>query len=119
MVLIRAEVLLSQGTPDVAGAMALINSLRASVVSDLDGQPLPPLTAGTAEEAWTALKRERGIELWLEARRLGDIRRWKQNNTPGTLDWPNYEALSQLFVTNPPSDCFPIPDGERDTNPNL
>ena len=43
----------------------------------------------------------------------------KANQTPGAVDWPNFEALSSLFRNNPPSDCFPIPDAELDTNPNL
>ena len=75
--------------------------------------------AADAAAAWTFLKRERNIELWLEARRMGDLRRWKQNSTPGALDWPDFEAISELFQQNQPSDCFPIPDTERDTNPNL
>lgn len=37
----------------------------------------------TLAEAWTALKRERGIELWLESRRLNDYRRWVALNRPG------------------------------------
>ncbi len=100
-------------------AMTLINSLRASQISDVTGEPLEDWVASTSTEAWTFLKRERSIELWLEARRLGDLRRWADNGTPGEIDWPDFESISQLFIDNPPSDCFPIPDVELNTNPNL
>jgi hypothetical protein len=116
-VLIRAEAALVAG--DWQGAMTLINSLRSSTVSRTTNQPLQPWTATNATEAWTFLKRERGIELWLEARRLGDIRRWEANQTPGALDWPNFEALSALFRDNKPSRCFPISEAELNNNPNL
>ena len=117
MVLVRAEAALNAG--DWQNAMTLINSLRTSTTSRTTNQPLAPWTATNVTEAWTFLKRERGLELFLEARRLGDIRRWEENRTPGTLDWPNFERLSSLFRDNPPSRCFPIPETELTTNPNL
>lgn len=117
MVLVRAEAALQSG--DMAGAMTLINSVRAITLSSKTGKPLDPWPAANINEAWTALRRERGIELWLEGRRLGDIRRWEESKTPGVLDWPNWEALAALFRDNKPSRCFPIPDTELNTNPNL
>ena len=117
MVLIRAEALLNGN--DWQGAMALINSLRTSTVSTKTNRALDQWTATDITSAWTYLKRERGIELWLEGRRLGDLRRWKAAGTPGVLDWPNYEAMSSFFRDNPPSECFPIPDSEINTNPNF
>lgn len=117
MVLIRAEADLAGG--NWQSAMTLINSLRTSQISDVTGEPLEGWVASTSTEAWTFLKRERSIELWLEARRLGDLRRWADNGTPGEIDWPDFESISQLFIDNPPSDCFPIPDAELNTNPNL
>ncbi|MSR35998.1 MAG: RagB/SusD family nutrient uptake outer membrane protein [Gemmatimonadetes bacterium] len=117
MVLIRAEALLNAG--NFQGAMTLINGLRTVLASRTTNQPLAPWTAANITDAWTFLKRERGIELYLEGRRLGDIRRWDENKTPGVLDWPNFEALSSLFRSNPPSKCFPIPDNEIETNVNF
>jgi starch-binding outer membrane protein, SusD/RagB family len=125
MVLIKAEAALINN--DLAGAMTLINSLRTGLKSDKTGAALAPWVANSVADGWTFLKRERGIELWLEARRLGDIRRWKENNTPGVLDWPNFEGLKKadgsdggkLFRDYPPSTCFPIPQNEIDTNPNF
>ncbi len=99
MRLIEAEAKLSGG--DVAGAMTLINGRRVTL-------NLAPWVAATATDAWTALKRERGIELWLEARRLGDFRRWAANNTPGTSD-----DMTGRDV------CFVTPRAEKESNPNF
>lgn len=107
MELIEAEVLLRQG--DWEGAMGLINGLREGLVSDHDGTPIPLWTASSAEEAWSHLKRERGIELWLEARRLGDLRRWIENGVPGETD----DVSDRIRL------CIPITNGERRTNPNV
>ncbi len=99
MRLIEAEAKLVAN--DVAGAMTLINGRRIALA-------LAPWTAVDATEAWTALKRERGIELWMEARRLGDFRRWAALNRPGVSDDMTGRAL-----------CFVIPLSEKETNPNL
>ena len=99
MRLIEAEAKLVAG--DVPGAMTLVNAHRVSL-------SLTPWTATNATEAWTALKRERGIELWLEARRLGDFRRWATLNRPGTSDDMTGRDL-----------CFSTPLSEKETNPNF
>jgi len=99
MRLIEAEAKLVGG--DVAGAMTLVNAHRVSLA-------LAPWTATNATEAWTALKRERGIELWLEGRRLGDFRRWAALNRPGTSDDMTGRDL-----------CFATPLSEKQTNPNF
>jgi hypothetical protein len=126
MQLIKAEAALVAN--DVATAVSLINSIRTTVRSDRTQQNLPAVTAGNITEAWSLLKRERSVELWLEARALGDIRRWSENNTPGgNPTWPSYETLKKpdgtdggaLFRANVPSKCFPISDTELDTNPNF
>ena len=117
MMLIRAESLLAGG--DWAGAMTLINDIRTIVVSDNTGLPLDPWPATSIEEAWTALKRERAVEMWLESRRMGDLRRWKANNIPGEIDYPDWESISFHFVDNPPGDCLPVPEPEIDTNENF
>ena len=86
---------------DVSGAMAKINLRRTNL-------SLPVRTAANATEAWSALKRERGIELWLEGRRLGDFRRWAAINRPGEQESMEGRSL-----------CFPIPLSEKETNLNL
>jgi hypothetical protein len=99
MRLVEAEAKLVSG--DVTGAAPLINAHRVAL-------GLAPWPTATAADAWTALKRERGIELWLEARRLGDLRRWTAANRPGTSDDMTGRDL-----------CFPISRSEKETNPNL
>ncbi|HET6363291.1 MAG TPA: RagB/SusD family nutrient uptake outer membrane protein [Gemmatimonadota bacterium] len=99
MRMIVAEARLRDG--DVEGAMAEIDGLRARVGLD-------PVPVDGLEDAWTALKRERGIELWLEGRRLGDLHRWLEAGTPGeTEDMTGRDT------------CFPIGATERGTNPNM
>ena len=102
MRLIEAEVKLIAG--DVAGALTLINGRRTAL-------SLAPVTAASATEAWAALKRERGIELWLEGRRLGDLRRWAALSRPGALD-PKEEIPGRDL-------CFATPLSEKQTNINF
>jgi hypothetical protein len=117
MRLLEAEALLIGG--EWMQAMDLINAVRTRNTSDITGQPLAPWVASSAEEAWTFLKRERGIELWLEGRRWGDQRRWQEQGAPGELDWPDYESRSEIFSSNERSRCFSVPDSERDANPSV
>jgi hypothetical protein len=98
MRLVEAEVRLAGG--DVPGALALMNQRRTAL-------SLPLLTASTVTEGWTLLKRERGIELWLESRRLGDFRRWAANARPGTSDDMTGRDL-----------CFATALSEKQSNPN-
>jgi starch-binding outer membrane protein, SusD/RagB family len=98
MRLIEAEAKLVAN--DLAGAAPLINARRVSL-------GLTPWPATNATEAWTALKRERGIELWLEARRLGDLRRWATANRPGVVEDMAGRDL-----------CFPVSRNEKETNPS-
>jgi hypothetical protein len=108
MRLIEAEAKLRAS--DVTGAMTLINAVRTHAGATT-------ITATDLTDAWRLLKRERGIELWLEARRLGDMRRWKAANTPGALDpleQPGVDSHLQMQDL-----CFPISRSERETNPNL
>lgn len=109
MRLIEAEAKLRNN--DVAGAMASIAQVR----SNAGAVALPTVTDAT--EAWRLLKRERGIELWLEGRRLGDMRRWKGANTPGALDPLELPGAGSHLQKQ--DLCFPISRSERQTNPNL
>lgn len=108
MRLIEAEAKLRAS--DLAGGMAAINAVRSAAGTTA-------VTATTLTEAWRLLKKERGIELWLEARRLGDMRRWKAENTPGALD--PLEQVGTASHLKQQDLCFPIGRSERETNPNL
>lgn len=111
MRLIEAEAMLRDG--NMEGAMQVLNDLRAR--AGVDPWPAP----ATMEEAWSLLKKERGIELWLEGRRLGDQRRWAETDTPGELD-PHELGLTEDGPDLRDADlCLPIPTSERETNPNI
>jgi starch-binding outer membrane protein, SusD/RagB family len=117
MRLIEAEALLVQG--NWQAAMDLINQVRTRNISDSTGEPLQPWSAGSLEEAWSYLKRERYLELWLEGRRFGDLRRWEDQGAPGAVDWMDYESMAPLFSQNPRSRCLPVPPNELQSNPEI
>ena len=102
MRLIEAEAKLVAG--DVTGALTSMNVRRTALA-------LPAVTAASVTEAWAALKKERGIELWLEGRRLGDLRRWAALTRPGALD-PKEEIPGRDL-------CFATPLSEKQTNLNF
>jgi hypothetical protein len=108
MRLIEAEAKLRAN--DATGGMTSINLVRTNAGATA-------VTAGDLTEAWRLLKRERGIELWLEARRLGDLRRWKAGSTPGALDPLELPGTASHLAKQ--DLCFPISTSERQTNPNL
>lgn len=124
MLLIRAEAAL-RGTTDPTAGMALLNQARTAAGA-------PTITATDITDAWRLLKRERGIELWLEARRLGDRRRWAAAGSaaPGAFDpyelpgatYPGTTSHLDPAVHNPNvanTFCFPVSRSEKDTNPNI
>lgn len=91
-------------------AVTLINTLRAAAgVADI--------APANMTEAWADLKRERAIVLWLEARRLHDLGRWAAGNTPGALHL--LEQVNADSHLTQQDTCFPISEGEKNTNPNL
>jgi len=127
MRLIEAEALLVAG--DWEGAVAKIQEVRDYRNISLPlASKLPAVTATNIDEAWHALMVERGIELWLEGRRLGDLRRWSV--TPGR-DKVNFNVVRKAGNDGPETDeirnvldvpgqfCLPISRIERLTNPNL
>jgi hypothetical protein len=95
---------------DLTGAMSSINTIRTNAGAQ-------QVSATTTTDAWRLLKRERGIELWLEARRLGDFRRWKEGNTPGALDPLEQPGTASHLAKQ--DLCFPIARSEKETNANL
>jgi hypothetical protein len=118
MRLIEAEYLLRGGVGNIGTAIGILNQLRTDAGLLTQWDP----TVGL-DSAWAILKRERGIELWLEARRLPDLRRWAMENTPGALD--PLETVGASEEPWHPSHlrqqdlCFPIPEAEAETNSNV
>jgi starch-binding outer membrane protein, SusD/RagB family len=120
MRLIEAEAALVAG--DTALARTKMNVHRTALT-------LPGVTFTTVTEAWTALKTERAIELWLEARRLGDLRRWIDNSVPGGyIDGTYRGSVADTLHVTPIETmaapvarvlCFPVGRNERETNPNV
>ena len=122
MRLIEAEAILNgAGSGDFNDAVTLMNLRRSTDLS------LTPIVAASTAEAYTALKLERALELWLEGRRMGDVRRWDANNVPGGIsdltdgvyDGPGgtFNATLTTLATN--DRCWPIGQSERETNPNF
>lgn len=100
MLLIRAEAALRLDQ-NISAAMVLMNEGR-------DFHGLPPLQAGTLAEAWSHLHNERGADMWIEGRRLWDLRRWYAETGP------SHHSFLEGRDT-----CVPIGQQELDMNPNL
>jgi len=98
MRLIEAEGALTSG--DFATAVDKINEVRAFNNAEFE-HGLPMVSASSLEEGWMALMTERGLELWLEGKRLPDINRWAQ--TRGTVPFSvvREEARGQSASADP------------------
>jgi hypothetical protein len=101
MLLLRAEAALLAN--DVAGAVTLINQERtASGLTALSPAPT------TLAAAWPVLQAERGAVLWLEGRRLWDLRRWNVATGPA----------KNAFLDGRDK-CIPVSANEQAANPNF
>jgi hypothetical protein len=110
--LIIAEVDAAAGTAaGTASAVAIINELHSRA-------NIPPYAGGTPAEVQAQVREERRRELFLEGHRLGDIVRFNVTLTPpaGT----NYPVKGGQYGTAQGNQlCFPLPDVERNNNPNI
>ena len=132
MRLIQAEAAL-QTAGGAAAAVGFMNQRRADL-------GLTALTVTTDAQAYTDLKLERALELWLEGRRLFDIRRWEANNISGGISdvrdgiygtgtagsgaaIGNETAVgvldTQLTTLATNARCWPIGRSEVETNPGV
>jgi hypothetical protein len=100
MLLVRAEAALHSS--DIAGAYTFMNQARDVYGMD----PLPQ--AADLAAAYADLRFERGATLWLEGRRLEDLRRWYAETGPAHDDTLNGRAT-----------CIPISKAEKLANHNF
>ena len=114
MRLIEAEARLVQAS-DVPGAIASINEVREFWSLD----PIDP-TGMTLQDAWITLDHERLLTLWLEGRRLYDMRRW---NEAGLDFLPAVQFIYGGTIVypgdNPRDVCIPISQSECLVNTNV
>lgn len=100
MLVLRAEAALRD--EDIPGAYILMNQAR-------DHYGMDPLAeTATLAEAWADLHFERLATNWIEGRALWDYRRWSQESGPAQ----NNELEGRDL-------CWPIPESEKDANPNF
>jgi len=95
---------------DVAGAVAAINTVRATHA----GLAAYDATGQTAAQVLTQLVEERRRELFLEGHRMGDLRRYSLPMVP--LAGTAYTLAGGVYDQQ---SCFPLPDVERINNPNI
>jgi SusD family. len=99
MLMLRAEAALRAN--DIPGAFTLINQQRAQYKL---AALTPPIDLTTA---WQTLEKEYGAVVWLEARRLWQLRRWSVDAGP---------AHSSFLAGR--ASCIPISQQEQQSNPN-
>lgn len=117
MRLIEAEAFLRNN--DFPSAMAKINEVRQFY------GVTPDLTAANIDEAWVHLDHERHLTLWLEGRRLHDLRRWDEEDLsilPGVQFLRGELPLAMDDL--PPSiskraSCIPVAFSECLSNTNV
>lgn len=129
MRLIEAEAAVLDG--EIQTAEDKINEVR-TYHNENQGWSLPMVTADTQAEAWHLLMRERGLELWLQGKRLPDLRRWA--DTPGAVPFevvreevagepasadPRLPVLQTDVMQNVGDLCLKISKNEKDSNSNL
>jgi starch-binding outer membrane protein, SusD/RagB family len=100
MLMLRAEAALRTG--DITTAFSLINQQRTQY-------KLPVLTApADLPTAWMVLEKEYGAVVWLEARRLWQLRRWSVDAGPA----------HSTFLAGRAS-CIPVSREEMQSNPSV
>jgi starch-binding outer membrane protein, SusD/RagB family len=102
----EAHLIIAEADPDPDQTVARINVLRAH-------WDLPLYAGGTAQENAAQVIEERARELFLEGHHLSDLRRFNLPYVPAAGE-PYRQGGA--YGTN---SCFPLPDVERENNPNL
>lgn len=132
MRLIEAEAALVQGTPDLSTFTAKINEVRAqfgglnpidppSSVGSLDYPSTP--NGARDDDAWSILDRERHLTLWLEARRINDLKRWEHPFLQGEgVVYGRFRDFGDIFdieIVSRRASLLPIAESECDNNASV
>jgi len=101
---------------DIDGLVGKINTVRNfHGLDDIEEVP------ANINDAWFLLMKERGIELWLGGRRIGDLRRWQE--TPGEVPFDvireDHETPLNVINSEDPGMFLMVGQHEHDSNVNL
>ncbi len=113
MRLIEAEVHLRNG--NIEEAINSINEVRD--LHDLDTFNADDYQ--DEQEAWELLMKEKGIELWLEGRRVADLRRWMEDEHDVPFEVVREDDEEWSNVLDVEEMCLEVSSTEEDSNPNL
>ncbi len=117
VLLMLAECKIMGPTKDLAGAADLINQVRRR--ADPTGTILPDVKVSSESQMMKDLRYERRVELALESHRYNDLVRWHRAgiiDIKQDIDFGRPAANANWSPTNL---LKPIPQNERDLNPEL
>lgn len=107
---LEAQYIAVEGRKNAAEMLTFVNERRAA------GNQAP-LDGGSVDELLAELMAQSSRDFWLQSKRMGD---WRRNGAkvPGIIpQGDNYYKPSVGTVSN--DTCFPMPEGERTSNPNI
>jgi starch-binding outer membrane protein, SusD/RagB family len=113
MRLIEAEAALVQNQ-DVETAVTRINEVR-----ELHGLSAHNAADFDADSAWELLMKEKGLELWLEGRRIADLRRWAEIPGYVPFDVVREDNDNPINVLDVEAMCLEVSSNEINSNPNI
>ena len=120
VLLMRAEALIRKSNPDIVKAMGLINKVRERVGA------FPYTKSYSVSQAFEILKRERHLELCGEQVRWKDLVRWgdakdilnRELNEQYNVDELGNRLPDKIYFQDKHV-LFPIPQSEKDVNPEV
>lgn len=108
---LEARYIAAEASGDITEQLALINERRAEF-----GQA-PYAGPNDANSVLTELLFQKGLDFWLEAKRMGD---WRRNpNNVKFIIKPSDEYYKPDVGPMGSDTCFPLPAAETDHNPNF
>jgi starch-binding outer membrane protein, SusD/RagB family len=110
MLLIRAEANALKPSPDLAAANADLNTIRTNRINGYVHAPI------AAAAIVGEIELERRKELFMEGHRWFDLKRTTRTINRGVIAAPTTQST---LAPSSPKWVWPIPQGERDANPNM